>query len=70
MSRTCWKQTIVNMNNQKCGVIADDVLEIVQISTENIEDALSITGGIKSNFILGIGNMDDRLIMPLTLLRL
>ncbi|WP_094607824.1 Chemotaxis protein CheW [Sporomusa silvacetica DSM 10669] len=61
---------VVNMNNQKCGVIVDDVLEIVQISAENIEDAPSITDGVKSNFILGIGTVNDRLITAIDIIKI
>lgn len=61
---------VVNINNQKCGVIVDDVLEIVQISAENIEDAPSIAGGVKANFILGIGNVDDRLIIAIDIFKI
>ncbi len=60
---------VVNMNNQKCGIIVDDVLEIVQISAENIKAAPTIAGGVKSNFILGICRVDERLIIAIDIFK-
>lgn len=56
---------VVNMDNKKCGIIVDDVLEIIAVPPESIEEAPAVAGGVKSNFILGIGKVDDRLIIAL-----
>jgi purine-binding chemotaxis protein CheW len=61
---------VVSINNQKCGVIVDDVEEIVHISAENIEDAPSIAGGMKADFILGICKLDERLIIAVDVIKM
>lgn len=62
---------VVSMDEQKCGVIVDDVLEIVSIPAKNIEAAPSIAaGGVKANFILGIGKVEDRLIIAIDVIKI
>ncbi len=61
---------VVNINKQKCGVIVDDVLEIISIPAENIEDAPSIAGGVNNSFILGIGKVDKRLIIAIDVIEI
>jgi purine-binding chemotaxis protein CheW len=61
---------VVSINNQKCGVIVDDVEEIVHIAADNIEDAPSIVGGVKADFILGIGKLDERLIIAIDVIKM
>lgn len=61
---------IVQTNEQKCGVLVDDVLEIIPIAPENMEDVPSVAGGIKSNYLLGIGKADDRLIITLDMTKI
>jgi purine-binding chemotaxis protein CheW len=56
---------VVNLENHKCGIVVDDVLEIIPIAAEDMEEAPSITGGISSNYIIGIGKIDGRLIIAL-----
>lgn len=60
---------VANINGQKCGVIVDDVLEIIAISFENIEEAPKVVGGVKADFILGIGKVDERLIIALDIFK-
>lgn len=61
---------VVNMGSRKCGVIVDDVEEILAIPAENIEDAPSVAGGVQASFILGIGKVDDRLIIALDVMKI
>ncbi len=56
---------VINLDNKKCGIVVDDVLEIIPISAEEMEDAPTVSGRISSNYILGIGKVDDRLIIAL-----
>lgn len=69
LGRTVMKDTtrviIVNIDTQKCGVIVDDVLEIVSVSAENIDAAPTVIGGVSSNFIAGLCKVDGRLIIAL-----
>ncbi|MBU2702111.1 purine-binding chemotaxis protein CheW [Sporomusaceae bacterium BoRhaA] len=56
---------VINIDNKKCGIVVDDVLEIIPIASEEMEDAPTVTGGISSNYILGIGKVENRLIIAL-----
>lgn len=56
---------VVQIGGQKCGIIVDDVLEIIPITAENIDDAPKFAGGVSSQFIVGIGKIDNRLIIAL-----
>jgi len=38
-------------------------LEIIPITEEDMEDAPKFSGGISSNYIIGIGEVDERLII-------
>lgn len=61
---------VVNMGSKKCGVIVDDVEEIIAIPAENIEDAPEVAGGVTESFILGIAKVNDRLIIALDVLKI
>ncbi|MEN6567850.1 MAG: chemotaxis protein CheW, partial [Veillonellales bacterium] len=50
---------------QKCGLIVDDILEIIPVAAEDMEQTPSFAGGVGSEYIIGIGNVDDRLIIAL-----
>ena len=54
---------VANLEKQRCGVIVDDVMEIIPIQKDSMEDAPNIAGGVGARFILGIGKEDSRLII-------
>ncbi len=58
---------VITLDNQKCGIIVDDVLEIIPIATENMQAPPSIAGGISSKYVIGIGKVDERLIIALNM---
>lgn len=47
------------------GLIVDSVSEVLRISSEIIEPPPPITGGMGSEYIMGIGKLEDRLIILL-----
>ncbi|MEN6411535.1 MAG: chemotaxis protein CheW [Veillonellales bacterium] len=56
---------VVQVNGQKCGLIVDDILEIIPVAAEDMEQTPSFAGGVGSEYIIGIGKVDDRLIIAL-----
>jgi purine-binding chemotaxis protein CheW len=56
---------VVHINGKKCGILVDDVLEIIPIPTEAMSEAPEIAGGVNANFIIGIGKVNGRLIIAL-----
>ncbi len=47
------------------GLIVDSVSEVLRISSDTIEPPPPITGGTGSEYIMGIGKLEDRLIILL-----
>lgn len=47
------------------GLIVDSVSEVLRISSDTIEPPPPITGSIGSEYILGIGKLEDRLVILL-----
>lgn len=47
------------------GLIVDSVSEVLRISSDTIEPPPPLTGGIGSEYIMGIGKLEDRLIILL-----
>ena len=60
---------VVNMGSKKCGVIVDDVLEIVPVPPESLEEAPAVAGGVGSRFIIGVGKVGERLIIALDVVK-
>lgn len=56
---------VIENKTRKCGVVVDDVVEIVAVGGENIDEPPAIAGGISSNYISGLCKVDDRLIIAL-----
>jgi purine-binding chemotaxis protein CheW len=56
---------VANFDKRKCGIIVDDVLEIIPIVATDLEEAPSFAGGVTSNYIIGIGKVGERLIIAL-----
>jgi len=55
---------IVDISGQIVGVIVDAVTEVVRLNTENIESPPA-TVAVDSQYIKGVGKIDDRLIILL-----
>lgn len=58
---------IVTVEDLTVGMIVDSATEVIQLSEEDIEPAPSITGGIDSNFLDGVGKLDGKLLILLNL---
>lgn len=56
---------IVHINGKKCGILVDDVLEIIPIANEDITEAPTIAGGVSAHYIIGICKVGTRLVIAL-----
>ena len=56
---------VVEIEQGKVGVIVDEVREICEFAEENMHPLPKGVGGLKSEFVKGIGKLNDRLIMVL-----
>jgi purine-binding chemotaxis protein CheW len=60
---------VVNMDNNKIGMIVDAVSEVLTIQEETIEPTPAIVSTVSTQFITGIAKADERLIILLDLVK-
>lgn len=58
---------IVSIEDITVGMVVDSATEVLQISEDSIDPAPSIIGSIDSDYIDGVGKIDDRLLILLNL---
>lgn len=64
------KQTriiVTEIGSKKVGIVVDSVSEVLDIPVENVEDAPEMIAGVGTEYIQGVGKMNDRLIIMLDL---
>ena len=59
---------IVKVEEIIVGMIVDAVSEVTAINQENIEPPQAVVSGVESNYLSGVGKMDNRLLILLNLL--
>lgn len=58
---------IVTVNDLTIGMIVDSATEVIQLSQDAIEAPPTITSGIDSDYLEGVGKVDDNLLILLNL---
>lgn len=58
---------VVEVHNRTIGFIVDRVSEVLRISSKIVEPAPSMVCSVESDFIAGVGKLDDRLLILLDL---
>ncbi len=61
------KILIVNANDNKVGVVVDEVSEIIRMDDTDIEETPELVSKISGEYISGVGKKDDRMVMLLNL---
>jgi purine-binding chemotaxis protein CheW len=61
---------VVEVHGRTIGFIVDRVSEVLRISSKIVEPAPSMVCSVDSDFIAGVGKLDDRLLILLDLARL
>lgn len=61
---------VVDIGGTIIGLIVDSVSEVLRLSAGTVEPPPAMTGGIGSEFIMGIGKLEDRLLILLDIDRL
>ncbi len=56
---------VVEVNGSLIGIIVDTVSEVVDIGSEEVEDAPQFGQGIDTNFIIGLGKVNEMIIILL-----
>jgi purine-binding chemotaxis protein CheW len=64
------KIIIVEVGKRQFGLIVDAVAEVITLANDQIEPSLPTVSGLKSEFINGIGKMNEKLIIILEISRI
>ncbi len=59
------RKIIVDVDNKITGFIVDSVSQVLRIPKSSIEPAPEIVAGIDSEYIIGVSNLEDRLLIVL-----
>jgi purine-binding chemotaxis protein CheW len=60
---------VTEIGSKRLGMVVDSVSEVLRIPVEQIEDAPDLVAGVDTEYIRGVGKLDDRLIIMLDLAR-
>src|SRR5215469_13935222 len=58
---------VTEIGNKRVGIVVDSVSEVLNLPMENVEDAPEMIAGVGTEYIQGVGKMDERLIIMLDL---
>ncbi len=61
------KILIVNVNDNKVGVVVDEVSEIIRLNDDDIEKTPEMVSKVSGEYISGVGKKDDRMVIMLNL---
>lgn len=59
------KFIMLNINQSTTGFIVDEVTDIVKLEDEDVQPVLSCLNNVKTNCIMGVGKLEDRMIIIL-----
>jgi len=60
---------VTEIGTKRVGMVVDSVSEVLRLPIEQIEDAPDMIAGVDTEYIRGVGKMDERLIIMLDLAR-
>jgi purine-binding chemotaxis protein CheW len=60
---------VTEIGSKRVGMVVDSVSEVLRLPVGQIEDAPEMISGIETEYIRGVGKVDDRLIIMLDLAR-
>ncbi len=58
---------VTEIGTKRVGIVVDSVSEVINIPIENVEPAPEMIAGVGTEYIQGVGKMNDRLIIMLDL---
>jgi purine-binding chemotaxis protein CheW len=58
---------VTEIGTKRVGMVVDSVSEVLRLPVEQIEDAPDMIAGVDTEYIRGVGKMNDRLIIMLDL---
>ncbi len=61
---------VTEIGTKRVGMVVDSVSEVLRVPSEQIEDAPEMLTGVDTEYIRGVGKVEDRLIILLDLARI
>jgi purine-binding chemotaxis protein CheW len=61
---------VTEIGAKRVGMVVDSVSEVLRLSTDQIEDAPEMITGVDTEYIRGVGKIEDRLIILLDLAKI
>lgn len=61
---------VTEIGSKRVGMVVDSVSEVLRLPVEQIEDAPEMLSGVDTEYIRGVGKIEDRLIILLDLARI
>lgn len=58
---------VINMGDKQVGFMVDEASQVMRISEENIEPAPELIAGIDKRYIMGVGKLEDKIVILLDL---
>ncbi|HET7658080.1 MAG TPA: chemotaxis protein CheW [Bacillales bacterium] len=58
---------IVHVDGTEVGLIVDGASDVIDLSEEQIEPPSDLVGGVKAEYLRGVANLEDRLLIMLNL---
>lgn len=59
------RSVVVEVEGQTVGIIVDEVSEVLRLPQDSIEPPPSVIGGITADYLIGVGKIEDRLLILL-----
>ncbi|MDD4801505.1 MAG: chemotaxis protein CheW [Syntrophomonas sp.] len=59
------RSVVVDVEGQTVGIMVDEVSEVLRLSMNSIEPPPALAGGITSEYLTGVGKLEDRLLILL-----
>jgi purine-binding chemotaxis protein CheW len=60
---------VTEIGSKRVGIVVDSVSEVLRIPLDQVEDAPEMIAGVETEYIRGVGKVEDRLIIMLDLAR-
>ncbi|MDD2619826.1 MAG: chemotaxis protein CheW [Syntrophomonadaceae bacterium] len=64
------RSIVVEVAGQTVGIMVDEVSEVLRLSVDSIEPPPAVIGGIASDYLTGVGKLQDRLLILLDMDRI
>ena len=58
---------VTEVGSKRIGIVVDSVSEVLRVARDQIEDATEIISGVDTEYVRGVGKVEDRLIIILDL---